>query len=98
MNSSGPSEVLDVDALPLTQHLVMEVLAGRYRTGEQIWTFTSRAKTALDALERLGLVGHKSGIVERTRLAWLTPKGRAAVLSDTYEPPFARDRSGSDLS
>lgn len=81
------SDDVRLDKLPLTQSLVLEVLAARCRLGEQVWPFPNRAKQALDALARVGLVGHQGGIVEGTRNAWLTDKGRTAVLSDTYMPP-----------
>ena len=84
---------VDTDNLPLTQELVMEVLAARYRLGEQIWPFSRTARLALAALEDLGLVGYKSGIVERTYNAWLTDEGKTAVLSPTYVPPLAEDAS-----
>lgn len=81
---------VDVDALPLTQGLVMEVLAARDRLGERMWPFPNSAKRALDALEALGLVGHKDGVVERTRNAWLTEQGRASVQDPSYVPPALR--------
>ena len=77
------------ETLSLTQELIMEVLAARYRLGERIWPFPATAIRALNTLEGLGLIGHKSGVVERTRNAWLTDYGKASVLSDSYLPPSA---------
>jgi len=78
---------VDVDSLPITQALCMEVLAGRYRLGETLWTFDARCGTALNALERHGLVTTMHGILERTVRASLTAAGREAVLSPTYVSP-----------
>lgn len=76
-----------IDNLPVTQVLVLEVLAARWRLGERIWTLTRTTRQALDALEALGLVGYKGGIVERTYLAWLTKAGREAMLDSQYQAP-----------
>jgi len=84
-----PSEL--VDALPVSQLLVMEVLAARARLGENLWTFTDRCRSALRALETAGLVGWKGGVTERTVRAWLTDLGRAGVLSPTYTPRVLAD-------
>jgi len=83
--------IVDTDKLPPMQSLMLEVLAARYRFGEQIWTFESRLKRYAQALENLGLVGWKSGIVEKTILVWLTNDGKSSVLSDTYIPPTDRN-------
>ena len=32
----------DTDSLPPTQYLVLDVLAARYRLGENAWTFPAR--------------------------------------------------------
>lgn len=79
--------IVDTDALPPTQHLIMEVLAARYRLGEMLWTFPSRLRSQIEALGRAGLIGSKSGVVEHTMQAWLTDAGKRAALSDTYKPP-----------
>lgn len=73
--------------LPPAQALVMEVLAARARLGEPYWTFSTRHRGLIAALELKGLVASKSGIVERTCLAWLTDKGREATQSATYKAP-----------
>ena len=80
-----PSQV--VDRLGLTQLLVMEVLAGRYRLGEGTWTFAGRTRPALRALESAGLVGWQAGGCSNTALAWLTDMGKEGVLLSTYTPP-----------
>lgn len=74
-----------------TQELVMEVLAARYRLGENIWTFrTNQAvKSALRALEADDMVFTMHGIVEGTIRAGLTENGRDAFLSPNYRVPEA---------
>jgi hypothetical protein len=79
----------NVDARSPIQYLVLDVLAARHRLGEQVWTFPLRLKTALKVLAAEGLIGWKPGVNQGTALVWLTDAGRAAVLSETYEPPAA---------
>lgn len=74
-----------------TQDLFMEVLAGRRRCGESLWTFDKRHRATARSLESLGLVNWKGGIVPDTILAWLTPKGEAAWLSPDYIPPILKE-------
>lgn len=76
--------------LPLTQDLVMEVLAARHRLGERMWPFSTKAGPALKALEDRGLIGYKSGIVERTYNVWLTDAGKNEYLDASYIPPHQR--------
>jgi hypothetical protein len=80
---------VDTATLTPTQELCLEVLAGRYRLGEQIWTFRSRTAPALAQLEELGLVYLMHGVVDGTVRAGLTEAGRDAILSSTYTPPLA---------
>lgn len=77
---------VDTDRLPPTQYLILEVLAARYRTGEQVWTFPTRFRGALRGLAYTGLVAYKSGVVGRTYLAWLTEAGKTSALSSDYHP------------
>lgn len=88
--SPSPPTPVDVDQLPPTQYLVLEVLAARHRTGERTWTFPTRVTPTLEALAALGLVSHKPGVLYRTRLAWLTDAGRALALHDAYTAPCQR--------
>jgi len=83
----------DVDALPPTQFLVLEVLGARHRLGENLWPFRSTLVPALRALEQLGLVWTMHGSVENTVRAGLTETGRDAVLSCEYVPPAFRPPS-----
>ncbi len=77
----------DAWGLPPTQALALEVLAARTRLGEHVWSFSSRHRPALEALDRLGLAGWKHGTLPKTCLAWLTDDGRKTMLSATYKPP-----------
>lgn len=79
------TEPFDVDNLPITQYLIMEVLAARHRTGEPGWNFPKRARRQLDALATYGLIGYRSWSEPNTYQAWLTEKGKTAVLSEAYE-------------
>jgi len=79
--------MVDVDKLPPTQQLVLDVLAARYRLGETMWTFSTNCQSAINALEEHGLAGQMHGVIERTLRAWLTEAGKDAVLSKTYTPP-----------
>ncbi len=75
------------DHLPPTQHLVMDVLAARYRLGERLWPFPVSVGPALRALERAGLIVVMHGVAERTLRARLTETGEREALSATYNPP-----------
>jgi len=76
----------DVDALPPTQYLVLEVLGARHRLGENLWPFRSTLVPALRRLEQLGLVWMMHGSVENTVRAGLTETGKDAVLYSAYVP------------
>jgi len=79
--------VINVDALPPTQQLTLEVLAARSRLGEHAWTFQSRLGSVLEALACAGLIWWKHGVMPKTCLAGLTDAGREAVLSADYTVP-----------
>lgn len=70
-----------------TEDLILEVLAARYRLGENVWTFDKRHKSSLDKLQSRGLVTVMHGIVENTCRASLTEEGKAEHLSPTYKAP-----------
>ena len=80
----------EYDTLPITQQLVLEVLAARTRLGEKLWTFPAGAQRALNLLESRGLVTQMHGTVERTVRASLTDAGRALALDPDYTPPAQR--------
>ena len=88
--ASAPTPV-DVDRLPPTQGLILEVLAGRLRTGERLWPFDSRLSRQMDALAALGLVNHLSGNVEKTVRASLTSAGEKVAFGSTYVSPIEQD-------
>lgn len=83
-----------LDGLTPTEYLVMEVLAARYRLGEDVWTFPSETVRAAKNLEAKGFVGWKSGVCENTLQLWLTDGGKAEMHLDrgymTPSVPFAR--------
>lgn len=78
---------VDVDTLPPTQYLVMEVLAARYRLGETCWTFPTRLNATIMALGEAGLVWDVGGNVPQTTRVMLTDAGKRAALLANYEPP-----------
>ncbi len=69
-------------------YLILEVLAARFRCGEKLWTFESRLRPALNALEAAGLVTLMSGVTENTIRARLTDKGLAETVSPSYNVPL----------
>lgn len=86
MTATDQPASLDVDSLPPTQYLILDVLAARHRTGEQLWTFPSRFTNQFRILSEAGLVDF-DGAGKKTLRAWLTDVGRAAVLLDGYTTP-----------
>ena len=100
------AEPLDIDNLPPTQYLVLEVLAARARTGEVLWTFPSHLAVPLRALEDRGLVSVMHGVAPGSLRARLTEIGKAHVLKGDYVSPLAQQvldaveegmRAASDL-
>lgn len=85
--ADAPAGSVEVDDLPPTQYLILDVLAARYRTGEQLWTFPSTLRPAIRALEAQGLVSSMHGITYKTVRVRLTDKGRAEVIKADYVPP-----------
>jgi hypothetical protein len=79
-----------MNSLTPTEDLFMEVLAARHRCGENVWTFEDRHTRTAKTLAAKGLIGWKSGIVEKTILAWFTEAGRTEWLSADYVPPILR--------
>jgi hypothetical protein len=86
--AAGLSAPVNVDALPPTQYLILEVLGARHRLGEPFWTFPDRLRPAACALEAAGLVIWKHGVAARSIQVWLTHAGRAAALMPSYVPPI----------
>lgn len=78
-------EPVDVDSLPPTQYLILDVLAARYRTGETLWTFPARSGivAAAHRLAQLGLVGVKSGTRPKKTAAWFGGAGRDVLVDVT---------------
>jgi hypothetical protein len=76
------------DDLPPTQYLIMEVLAARARLGETCWTFPTRLRAALTALQERGLLWFDSAPTPGDLRTFLTDHGRAEAMSATYQPPI----------
>jgi hypothetical protein len=71
-----------------SEDLMMEVLAARYRLGEQVWTFANSTKPTARKLENRGWITVYSGQVERTYRAGLSIEGiKAWQLDRPYTPP-----------
>lgn len=85
------TETVDVDSLPPTQYLVLEVLAARHRLGEEFWTFPSRLGATINALVQAGLVWSRSAPTPHAVQVGLTDTGRAEVLDAGYQPPAVRE-------
>lgn len=81
------TERLSTDTLPPTQYLILEVLAARERIGEPSWPFPSRLRSALAALQRLGLLHYDHHNTPKNLRARLTERGRAAALRAGYTVP-----------
>ncbi|WP_251151373.1 hypothetical protein [Cellulosimicrobium sp. Marseille-Q4280] len=83
---------LRAKALTPTQELVMEVLAARYRLGEQWWTFEPELRQTIRTLDDGGLVdiidGHTAGRVE----ARLTAAGLVQYVRPGFTSPVDRLR------
>lgn len=80
---------VDVDKLPPTQYLILELLAARYRLGETYWTFTDRVRPAADKLQNAGLIEVGSSPAPYAFQARFTEAGRLAWLSGDYVSPLA---------
>lgn len=100
------ADPIDIDNLPPTQYLVMEVLAARARTGESLWTFPSNLAVPLRSLEQLGLVSVMHGVAPASLRARLTETGKSCVLKPDFVPPVVQQvldaveegmRAASDL-
>lgn len=88
----------DVDDLPPTQYLILEILAARYRLGEELWTFPARLAAPLRDLQAAGLVSVMHGITERSLRASLTDAGRVSALGEGYVTPLAEQAAELERS
>lgn len=70
-----------------TESLVLEVLAARYRTGENYWTFDTNVGPALRRLERAGLIVSLGSAQPGTEQVRLTDAGKKAALLEDYLTP-----------
>lgn len=64
-----------LDGFTPTEYLVMDVLAARWRLGEDCWTFPSALSKTLGRLSRKDYISFKSGVVQGTEIAWLESRG-----------------------
>lgn len=78
----GEQTTPDVDELPPSQYLVMEVLAARYRLGEPHWPFLNRMRGTLSALEEKQLIIAWPDGTGAAMQAKLTPAGEKAMRLD----------------
>lgn len=81
---------MTTSALTPVQELIMDTLAARYRTGEHLWTFSSRVEKQADGLADLGLVRLMHGITEHSFRAMLTDEGKSRWLTSSFDPPSPR--------
>lgn len=72
------------------QAMIAEVLAVRWRLGEEAWPFPAGCRKALEALAQRGLVSYERGFTPRTLQARMTEKGREEWLDAGYMPPAIR--------
>lgn len=78
------------EKLTPTEDLLIELLVARHRLGENLWTFDSRHKKALESLETKGYVSVMHGVVENSIRAHLTDKGKDKFMSSTYVAPLIK--------
>lgn len=86
---TNPSSGLDPQSFTPTQDLILNVLAARYRLGENLWTFDSNLTKQAKQLADRGLVFTTHGITENTIRIGLTEAGKAATLDPGYRPRAA---------
>ncbi len=77
----------DRDHTP-TEHLILDVLAARYRCGEKAWTFPTMLNPALLRLEAAGLIHVFGSPAPKAVRARLTEQGLAEALDLSYTPPL----------
>jgi len=94
---------VDVNQLPPTQLLILEVLAARYRLSETIWTFPRNHVAYLTKLAAARLADWRHGPDPNRVQAWLTDQGKQAMgldrdyYSDAELEARALDRAVSHL-
>lgn len=80
----------DADQLPPVQYLILELLAARIRTGEQVWSFPDRLRPQLRKLAEAGLIGWQSSPAPGACHAWFLDPGRTLMLLDDFQTPVTR--------
>lgn len=85
------------DQLTPTERLILEVLAARWRLGDDdCFTFATDVLKQLRKLEKLGLIWWKHGVIEKTALVGLKTAGMDMVFSPNYNGkgrPYARSKA-----
>lgn len=84
---------VDVDKLPPTQQLILEILTARARLGEPSWPFADRLGPAIAALKRLGLVENLGSVVNGHTRVEFTDAGRDRMLGSGYVSPIEKVRA-----
>lgn len=79
---------IDVDSLPPTQNLMLELLAARYRLGHTYWAFPKDQRRIAEQLAKLGLVWWRSGPAPKVIEVRFTDAGEKLMLSHAYTPPI----------
>lgn len=65
-----------LDGFTPTEYLVMDVLAARWRLGEDCWTFPNAVRPTLERLSGRYYLSFKAGVVYGTQIAWLRSVGK----------------------
>lgn len=82
------TDPIDVDALPPTQNLMLELLAARHRLGHDAWPVPRKQRPIADQLAKLGLVNVDTHGAPNAISVALTEAGKAVMLRDGYIPPI----------
>lgn len=80
----------DTLSLTPTEEVILDALCARYRTGEHLWTFSSKVAPAARKLVEKGLVHDLGNINENTIRLSLTDKAKADRLDPRFDPPERR--------
>lgn len=79
---------VDVDTLPPTQNLMLELLAARHRLGHDSWPCPRKQRPIAGQLAKLGLVNVDTYGAPGSISVALTEAGKAVMLRDGYTPPI----------
>lgn len=85
--------MIDKATISPIQELMLEVLAARYRLGEEQWTFSRRFLAAANSLCIMRLVEWKESKDKQHIEVRLAPVGKKMMLHPDYVPPILKERS-----